>query len=220
MATAMKLVLIIALAVLALAVGMSNAEPPESDPCRVPGAILCRDDNICLTQIFGLCCEIGRCGPGVGFCYDSTDGKSTSGYLMYLGSIVISWRSKKKSVPAASSSESQYMTAFEATQEILWLRRIIEDLQTPQISSTPLFIDNQSAIKMAKNPVFHDRTKHINTKIHLINTKIHLIWHHVKDGSIYLNYCPTVDQPDILTKALGREKFEKFREMLGLTPSD
>ncbi|XP_059073222.1 secreted RxLR effector protein 161-like [Cryptomeria japonica] len=84
---------------------------------------------------------------------DSTDGKSTSGYLMYLGSALISWRSKKQSVPATSSSEAKYMAAFEATWEILWFRRILEDFQTPQISSTPLFIDNQSAIKMAKNPI-------------------------------------------------------------------
>ncbi|XP_057844560.2 secreted RxLR effector protein 161-like [Cryptomeria japonica] len=144
---------------------------------------------------------------------DSTDGKSTSGYLMYLGSVVISWRSKKQFVPVASSSEAEYMATFEATREILWFRRILEDLQTPQISSIPLFIDNQFAIKMAKNSVFHDHTKHINTKFHLI-------WHYVKDGTIYLKYCPTAHQPaDILTKALGREKIEKFREMLGLTPS-
>lgn len=87
-------------------------------------------------------------------------------------------------------------------------------MQAPQASSTPLFIDNQSTIKLAKNPVFHDRTKHINTKFHFIR-------HYVKDGSISLQYCATTDQPaDILTKALGRVKFEKFREMIGLTPSD
>ena len=87
-------------------------------------------------------------------------------------------------------------------------------MQTPQVSSTPLLIDNQSAIKMAKNPIFNDHTKHINTKYHLIR-------HHVKDGSIELKYCPTADQlADIFTKALGREKFEKFRGMLGLIPSD
>ncbi|XP_057851979.2 secreted RxLR effector protein 161-like [Cryptomeria japonica] len=145
---------------------------------------------------------------------DMDDGKSTSGYLMSLGSVVISWKSKKQPVPTLSSAEAEYIAASEATREILWLRRILADLQEPQASSTPLFIDNQSTIKMAKNPVFHDRTKHINTKIHFIR-------HYVKDGSISLQYCATTDQPaDILTKALGRVKFEKFREMIGLTPSD
>lgn len=145
---------------------------------------------------------------------DSIDGKSTTSFLMHLGSGAISWKSKKQSVPVVSSSEAEYIAASEATREILWLRRILEDLQTPQGSSTPLLIDNQSAIKMAKNPIFHDHTKHINTKYHLIR-------HHVKDGSIQLKYCPTADQPaDIFTKALGREKFEKFRGILGLIPSD
>ena len=78
------------------------------------------------------------------------------------------------------------------------------------MTSTPLFVDNTFAIQLAKNPKFHDRTKHINTKYHLIR-------HHVEAKTIHLN-CSTSEQiPDIFTKALGREKFEKFRMMLGMT---
>eukprot|EP00253_Pinus_taeda_P012506 PITA_12506 len=104
----------------------------------------------------------------------------------------------------------------EATKEIVWLRKLLEDLPVKQVQSTPLMIDNTSAIKLAKNPKFHDRTKHINTKYHLIR-------HHVEAKTIHLRHCSTNEQiADIFTKALGREKLERFRMMLGLTniPSD
>eukprot|EP00253_Pinus_taeda_P008770 PITA_08770 len=88
---------------------------------------------------------------------DKETGVSTSGYATSLGSGAVSWRSRKQSVPAA-----------EATKEIVWLKKILEDLQVKQVQSTPLMIDNTSAIKLAKNPKFHDCIKHINTKYHLI----------------------------------------------------
>ena len=80
----------------------------------------------------------------------------------------------------------------------------------------PLFVGNTSAIQLATNPKFHDRTKHINTKYHLIQ-------HHVEDKTIHLTHCPTSEQiADIFTKALGCEKFENFRMQLGMSdvPSD
>eukprot|EP00253_Pinus_taeda_P002104 PITA_02104 len=95
-------------------------------------------------------------------------------------------------------------------------RKILEDLQVKQVHSTPLMIDNTSVMKLAKNPKFHDRTKHINTKYHLIR-------HHVEAKTIHLRHCSTNEQiADIFTKALGREKLERFKTMLGLTniPSD
>jgi hypothetical protein len=147
---------------------------------------------------------------------DKEHGVSPSGYLMNLGSAAITWRSRKQSVPADSTTEAKYVAAAQDTKEIIWLRKILEDLQEKQMTSTPLFVDNTSAIQLAKNPKFHDRTKHINTKYHLIR-------HHVEAKTIHLSHCSTSEQiADIFTKALGREKFEKFRMMLGMTnvPSD
>eukprot|EP00253_Pinus_taeda_P034592 PITA_34592 len=147
---------------------------------------------------------------------DKEIGVSTSGYAISLGSGVVSWRSRKKSVPKDSTTEAEYMAAAEATKEIVWLRKILEDLQVKQVQSTPIMIDNTSAIKSAKNPKFHDRTKHINTKYHLIR-------HHVEAKTIHLRHCSTNEQiADIFIKALGKEKLERFRMMLGLTkiPSD
>jgi len=103
------------------------------------------------------------------------------------------------------------VATVEATKEILWLRKILEALQVKQVHSTPFMIDNTSTINLAKNPKLHDRMKKINTKYHLIR-------HHVKAKTIHLHHCSTNEQiVDIFTKALGREKLERFRTMLGLT---
>eukprot|EP00253_Pinus_taeda_P016079 PITA_16079 len=133
---------------------------------------------------------------------DKETGVSTSGYAMSLESGAVSWRSHKQSVPADSKTEAEYVAAAEATKEIVRLRKILEDLQVKQVQSTPFMIDNTSAIKLAKNPKFHDRMKHINTKYHLIR-------HHVEAKTIHLRHCSTNEQiVDIFTKALGRENLE------------
>eukprot|EP00253_Pinus_taeda_P028395 PITA_28395 len=142
---------------------------------------------------------------------DKETGVSTSGYAMSLGSRAISWRSRKQSVPADSTTEAKHMAIAEATKEIVWLSKILEDLQVKQVQSTPLIIDNTSTIKLAKNPKFHDRMKHINTKYHLIQ-------HHVEAKTIHLCHFSMNEQiADIFTKALGRENIGRFRMMHGLT---
>ena len=93
---------------------------------------------------------------------------STSGYLMNLGSATITWRSRKQSVPIDSTTEAKYVAAAQATKETIPLRKILEDLQEKQVTSMLLFVDKTSAFQLAKNPKFHDRTKHINTKYCLI----------------------------------------------------
>eukprot|EP00253_Pinus_taeda_P035612 PITA_35612 len=142
---------------------------------------------------------------------DKETGVSTSDYAISLGSGVVSWRSCKQSVPANSTTEVEYVAAAEATKEIVWLKKILEDLQVKQVQLTPLMIDNTLTIKLAKNPKFHDQTKHINTIYHLIQ-------HHIEAKTIHLRHCSTNEHiADIFTKVLGREKLERFRMILGLT---
>lgn len=96
------------------------------------------------------------------------DKKSTIGYMFFLGSSAISWCSKKRHTIALSSTKSIYRATSVAVKEIIWLRRILEDLQYKQAQATILWCDNQSVIKMVKNSIFHERTKHIEIDCHFI----------------------------------------------------
>ena len=87
---------------------------------------------------------------------DNETGVSTSSYAMIIGSGAVSWRSHKQTVPIVSTTEAEYVATTEATKEIVWLRKILEDLQVKQVHLTLVMIDNTSAIKLAKNPKFHD----------------------------------------------------------------
>jgi hypothetical protein len=99
---------------------------------------------------------------------DKENGVSTSGYFTSLGSTTISWRSHKQFVSTYSTTKAKYVVVAEETKEIVWIKKILNDLQEKQVNITPLLIGNTSAIKLAKNPRFHDQTKNINTKYHFI----------------------------------------------------
>ncbi|CAM8990990.1 unnamed protein product [Rhodiola kirilowii] len=139
--------------------------------------------------------------------------KSTSGYAFYLGDGVVSWSSKKQQVVALSTAEAEYIAVTTAACQAVWLRRILEDLKHKQEGPTRIMCDNKSAIALAKNPVFHGRSKHIGIRYHYIREL-------VKDGEIELEFCKTDEQvADIFTKGLSSDKFELFRHMLGVARS-
>eukprot|EP00253_Pinus_taeda_P032051 PITA_32051 len=136
--------------------------------------------------------------------------KSTAGYVFSLGSGVVTWTSKKQQGVALSSTEAEYRGAVKASCEAVWLRRMLADMHVSQTGPTPLLCDNQGVLKLAKNPVFHERRKHVETHCHYIRQL-------VEDGSIQWRYVPTTEQPaDIFTKPLGPDKFVKFRGSIGV----
>ena len=136
--------------------------------------------------------------------------KSTSGYAFLLGTNICSWLSKKQKVVAQSSEEAEYVAAIKSTSQAIWLRRILEDIGEKQKEATILFRDNKSSISIAKNPVCHERTKHIAIKYHFIRDAI-------EEGEIQLQYCKTQEQlADIFTKALPKEKLCYLRERIGV----
>ena len=94
------------------------------------------------------------------------DSRSTSGYAFGFGSGVFSWASLKQNT--VSTAEAEYVSASEATTQAIWLRDVLDDLGEVQVKATLLYCDNMSAIAMIKNPVFHQKTRHINRKIHFI----------------------------------------------------
>ena len=89
------------------------------------------------------------------------DRKSTSGYAFNIGSGVVSWSSKKQPTISLSSTEEEYKALCSATCEVVWLRRILEDVGNKPMKPTVIKCDNQSTIKLAHNPICHARTKHI-----------------------------------------------------------
>lgn len=138
------------------------------------------------------------------------DRRSTSGYAFHIGSGVVSWSSKKQPTVSLSSTESEYKALTNATCEAIWLRRILADLEEAQSGATCINCDNQSAIKLAHNPVYHARTKHVELQYHFVREKI-------ESKEIGLIFCNTKDNvADIFTKPLGKIKFEVFRSQLGI----
>ena len=112
-----------------------------------------------------------------------------------MGSSLISWRSKKQSVVARSNTEAGYRALADATSELLWLRWLLADMGAPQTTSTPIHYDNRSAIHIAHNDVFHERTKHIEIDCHFIR-------HHLQQSALHLLSVSSEDQlADVFTKS-------------------
>ncbi len=140
---------------------------------------------------------------------DQDDRRSTTGNVFLLGGGAVSWLSKKQSTVALSTAEAEYVALSQAAQECVWLRRLLSDLGM-DVSPVMILEDNQGAIAIAKNPVDHSRTKHIDIRYHYIREC-------VQNGQIQLQYCPTDDmKADILTKPLVRQKFVYLRSQIGL----
>ena len=136
--------------------------------------------------------------------------RSTSGYIFKIADGVVSWRSKKQSTVAKSTTEAEYVALSQATQEAIWLRRLLSDLGCKADGPTLIKEDNQGAIEIARNPKFHNRTKHIDMTFHFIREKI-------ASKDIKVEYCSTDDMiADIMTKALPKDRFEKLRSLLNV----
>jgi hypothetical protein len=138
------------------------------------------------------------------------DRKSTSGYCFSLGSAMISWSSRKQGSVAQSTAEAEYIAASAAGREAVWLRKLLSDLFRTELEPTVIHCDNQSCIKLTENPVFHDRSKHIEMRYHYIRDMI-------QRKVLSLQYVPTAEQTaDIFTKPLPLIKFAYFRDKLGV----
>ena len=104
------------------------------------------------------------------------------------------------------------MAASSETKEIIWLRGLLNDLGCPQHGATTLLCDNQSAIKLVRNPEYHQRTKHIDVRFHFIRSM-------QEDGLVDVSYVQTTEKyADGLTKSLDRPKFSKFKSDIGMSP--
>jgi len=98
--------------------------------------------------------------------------RSTSGYCISIGGNLISWKSKKQSVVARTSVEAEYRVMALAACELVWLKQLYRELQFGDVTQMTLVCDNQAALHISSNPVFHKRTKHIDIDCHFIQEKI------------------------------------------------
>ena len=142
---------------------------------------------------------------------DTSTRKSTFGFVFLYGGGAISWASRKQTCVTLLSMEAEYVALSEASQELVWLRGLLEEMDNPQDKPTRMLEDNQSCKTFVGSEKTIRRSNHIETRGHF-----------VKDlcdrGVLKLEFCPTEDMvADIFTKPLGATKQRKFSGMLGLS---
>ncbi|KAK3892691.1 hypothetical protein Pcinc_003483 [Petrolisthes cinctipes] len=153
----------------------------------------------------------------VGFCDadwgGSEDRRSISGYTFQLNKCgpLISWKSKKQNTVALSTCEAEYMAITNAMQEGKFLRQLYSDMNGCDKEAVSLYVDNQGALALAKNPVHHQRSKHIDIKYHFIRSEI-------EQGIIDFRYIPSEENiSDMFTKPATKNKMVKFGVVKGET---
>ena len=140
------------------------------------------------------------------------DRKSTTGTCQFLGRSLVAWSSKKQNSVALSTAEAEYVAAGACCAQLLWMRQTLSDFGC-HFDAIPLFCDNESAIKLANNPVQHSRTKHIDIRHHFLRD-------HEAKGDIALQHVSTDGQlADIFTKPLDESRFCALRSELNILDS-
>ena len=154
---------------------------------------------------------------GILQCYSDSDfggcrmtGRSTSGVVVMYAGGAISWLSQRQATVATSTTEAEIIAATEAVKEIIWLQRLFDSLQITLKCVPVLQVDNSAAVKLAQNPEFHRRTKHIDLKNFFIREK-------VTDGTVDIVQISTTNQlADIMTKPLDKVRLRYLCDCMGL----
>ncbi|KAA0036803.1 Copia protein [Cucumis melo var. makuwa] len=141
---------------------------------------------------------------------DTNDRKSTSRYVFFVGNTAFTWSSKKQPIVTLSIGEAEYVAIASSIYHAVRLRNLLKIVGILQDDPTVIHVDNKSTIALAKNLVFHDHSKHIDTRFHYIRDCI-------SRKEVQVEYVKTKDQiADIFMKPLKVNVFNKLRTLLGV----
>lgn len=141
---------------------------------------------------------------------DMDDRKSTFGFAFFLGNTTFSWSLKKQPIVTLSNFEAEYVAAFSCVCHAIWLRNLLKEIHFELGSATKICLDSKSTIALGKNPLHHERSKHIDICFHSIRE-------HVKSKEVDLLYVKTHNQvADIFINPLAFDLFNKLKEELGI----
>ncbi|PAV17670.1 hypothetical protein PNOK_0615600 [Pyrrhoderma noxium] len=144
------------------------------------------------------------------FVEDRSTRRSTSGIVIKVGTGAASWSSKLQGIVTLSTTEAEYIAAITIGQKVIWLRYLFTELGYKFTRPSTLFLDNNSAVQVTKNPEHHGRIKHLDLRFYWLRDQVNL-------GAIRILHLKTDDVPaDLITKALGRIKVKGFTKMIGV----
>lgn len=133
--------------------------------------------------------------------------RSLTGYAFTLCGSTVSWKATLQLIVALSTTEAEYVAATEAVKKAIWLRGLVGELGM-QVKESTVYCDSQSAIHLTRNPMYHERTKHIDVRMHFIRDVVAL-------GTVMVKKIPTADNPaDMMTKLVATSKFRQCLNLI------
>jgi len=156
-------------------------------------------------------CLTAYCDADWGACRLSA--RSLTGFCIFLGSSLVSWKTKKQKTVAKSPAEAEYRAVSATTSELEWLYHLLQDFHVDLPLPITMYCDNKAAMHIVANPIFHERTKHLRVDCHYTRDKL-------LEGFLQIAYVPSKGQlADLLTKPLGEVHHHLLTSRLGLLDS-